>query len=144
MIEEIEQCLLSHLGVRKTEDKGNLFFYCDPKTKIPFASIVVNDRYDQFSKLGRDGVFRLNLALSKGKFLELFPRPTGHHSEPLPVHDYTAVDRLMPHPEYGRMWWVCILNPSASRFAEIRALIADAYEFAIEKYDRVRRAAQQT
>ncbi len=30
------------------------------------------------------------------------------------------VDRLLPHPVYGRMHWVCVLNPSAATFESLR------------------------
>ena len=31
-------------------------------------------------------------------------------------HDFTALDRIMPHPVYGKMYWVCVLNPSDETF----------------------------
>ena len=38
-------------------------------------------------------------------------------AEPSP--DYTALDRVLPHPDYAKQLWVAILNPSESTFGEI-------------------------
>jgi len=32
----------------------------------------------------------------------------------------TALDQLMPHPVYGRMFWVCVLNPSDVTFQKVQ------------------------
>jgi len=34
----------------------------------------------------------------------------------------------MPHPVYGKMYWVCVLNPSAETFETVKGLLAEAYE----------------
>lgn len=34
----------------------------------------------------------------------------------------------MPHPVYGRMHWICVLNPSEATFEKIKPLLAQAYE----------------
>ena len=47
------------------------------------------------------------------------------------------MDKLMPHPVYGRMYWVCVLNPSESTFETIRPLLDEAYEIAVKKYERL-------
>lgn len=35
------------------------------------------------------------------------------------VYDFTALDQIMPHPVYGKMFWVCVLNPSAATFQSL-------------------------
>src|SRR5882724_2514015 len=78
----------------------NSFFYYSPEHTIPektfpFITLVTNDLYDQVSELNRPGVYRLNVGLSKARFVSLFG------SEAPPAEDFTALDRLMPHPIYG-------------------------------------------
>jgi hypothetical protein len=81
---------------------GDRFIYDDPERilegteKFPFATIVIKDfpGWNEASDLNRDGVFRLNLGVAKATFDDLFP--TGA------VADYTALDKLLPHPVYAK------------------------------------------
>jgi predicted DNA-binding protein (MmcQ/YjbR family) len=56
-------------------------------------------------------------------------------------HDFTALDRLMPHPVYGRNHWVCVLNPSEATFETLKPLLEEAYDRAVERYTRSGRDA---
>ncbi len=116
------------------EASGGTFFFTDPEQKFPFATLVTGDEYDQASNLNRPGVFRLNVGVSKQTFAALFGgAPPGEGG-----YDYTALDRILPHPVYGRMYWVCVLNPSAATFETVRGLLAEAYEAGLRQ--RARRA----
>ncbi len=42
----------------------------------------------------------------------------------------------MPHPVYGRQYWVCVINPSVATFAALQPLIAEAYALAVAKYEQ--------
>ena len=43
--------------------------------------------------------------------------------------DYAALDRILPHPVYGKELWVCVLNPSRRTFEEqVNPLVAESYE----------------
>ena len=56
---------------------------------------------------------------------ETFERLVGSKSDP----DYTAFDRILPHPVYAKQRWIAILNPSRRTFDEVvKPLIAEAYE----------------
>ena len=56
--------------------------------------------------------------------------------------DYTAFDRVMPHPVYGTQHWVCILNPSDATFDKIvKPLLDEAHERVARGYRKV--AAEQ-
>ena len=107
------------------------FYFYNPEDglpkdhRFPFATLVTTDEHDQFSDLNRPGVFRLNVGVSKQAFQSLF----GSASE---GHDFTALDRLMPHPVYGKMYWVCVLNPD-NTFEAVKPLLAEAYEMAVRK-----------
>ena len=112
---------------------GGAFFFTDPERKLPFATLVTSDEYDRASDLGRPGVFRLNVGVSKQTFAALFgaPPPGGEGG-----YDYTALDRILPHPVYGKMYWVCVLNPSETTFQAVRPLLAEAYELAVARSAR--------
>jgi Family of unknown function (DUF6194) len=98
------------------------FFSLDPIRHFPsIATIVTTDDHDQASDLSRPGVYRLNIGLGRTTFLRLFPNPKAEH-------DFTALDRLMPHPVYGAQNWVCVLNPSERTFEEVvMPLLDEAY-----------------
>jgi hypothetical protein len=70
-------------------------------------------------------VFRLNIGLSRESYRSLFLEEGSC--------DFTALDELMPHPVYGRMHWVCVLNPSEATFERLKPLLADAYELAVRR-----------
>jgi Family of unknown function (DUF6194) len=138
-------------GVDVVTDSGNSFFFYNPDSNIPpdhrfpFVTLVTSDLYDQFSNLNRPSVFRLNIGISKQTFRSLFGEfslPTGRDSaeisgENTRGYGFTALDQVMPHPVYGRMYWVCVLNPSDETFeTNVRQLLAEAYDMAVSKYKR--------
>ncbi len=51
-------------------------------------------------------------------------------------YDFTALDRLMPHPVYGRNHFVCVLNPSDSTFESIKPLLEEAHGIAMGRVER--------
>ena len=126
--------------IHVVSSEGNSFIFFGPAegadNKFPFATLVTNDDYDQASNLTRPGVFRLNIGVGKATFLELFgekvPR-AGADGIIESGFDYAALDRLMPHPVYGNMFWVCVLNPGAATFERVKPLLAEAYNAASEK-----------
>ena len=115
---------------------GGGFFFTDPERKFPFATLVTSDEYDRASDLSRPGVFRLNIGVSKRTFGAMFGAAPASGGEG--GYDYTALDRIMPHPVYGKMYWVCVLNPGAETFETVRKLLAEAYETG--RRQRARRA----
>lgn len=108
---------------------GNTFFFCGAERMMPFATLVTNDLYDQVSNLNRPGVFRLNMGVSKETFMAKLGTAEADH-------DFTALDKLMPHPAYGQMFWVCVLNPGAATAETVRALLAEAYALAEKRHKR--------
>ncbi|MFL5733710.1 MAG: DUF6194 family protein [Chloroflexia bacterium] len=141
-------------GVDVVDDSGNSFFFYNPDPDVPpdhnfpFATLVTSDIYDQFSDLNRPSVFRLNIGIGKETFRSLFGKPnlpsdrdsaveSGDNSSDPTDYDFTALDKVMPHPVYGRQYWVCVLNPSDETFeTKVRPLLAEAHELAVSKYDR--------
>jgi hypothetical protein len=102
----------------------NTFFFHDGDNKFPFATIVTKDNdFDSASQLNRPGVFRLNVGLGKETFRTLF-------GEAPDAADHAALDTLMPHPVYAKMYWVSVINPSAKTFEAVKPLIAEALSLA--------------
>ena len=150
---EISQYITETLeGVDFVTNAGNSFFFYNPDTNVPpdhrfpFVTLVMNDQYDQFSNLDRPSIFRLNIGISKQTFRSLFgdsARSSGKDGaetsdENLSNYDFTALDQVMPHPLYGRMYWVCVLNPSEETFkAKVQQLLVEAYDIAVSKYKRL-------
>ena len=116
-------------NVKQVVSEGNSFFFYGSDHKMPFTTIMANSKYDQNSNLDRDGIFRLNLGLSKSTYLSLFPSSP----ESTKSYDYTTLDRLMPHPEYNQMFWICVLNPSPTTFQTVKPLLAEAYDLAANR-----------
>lgn len=105
----------------------NTFFFHGTDNKFPFATIVTKDHEsDSASKLDRPGVFRLNVGVGKETFRALF----GELDDNAAAIDYAALDTLMPHPVYGKMYWVSVLNPSAKTFEMVKPLIAESLALA--------------
>lgn len=129
-----------------TQGNGT-YFSCDREKHWPnFATLVTSDEFDgemdekgtwiprSFSDLARPGVYRLNIGLSKTTFETAVAGVT----DP----DYTAFDRVMPHPVYGTQHWVCILNPSEATFDKVvKPLLDEAHERVARGYRKV--AAEQ-
>jgi hypothetical protein len=139
--EEISKYIVGTFeGVETAMDGDNVFFFFGPERMFPFATLSANDAYDQASDLNRPGVFRLNMGVSKETFRALFGTPgpasdTGEKADS--EYDYKALNRLMPHPIYGRQYWVCILTPSDTTFQEsVRPLLAEAYEKDVRKHTK--------
>jgi len=137
-------------GVDVVVASGDSFFFYNPDSNLPpdhrfpFVTIVTSDIYDQFSNLNRPSVFRLNIGIGKQTFRSLFGLPklpsgrdsAAESSDNSSDYDFTALD-LMPHPVYGRMYWVCVLNPSDETFEmKVRPRLTEAYELAVRKYNR--------
>lgn len=120
---------------------GDTFFIYDPdrnlepKQQMPFATIVTKDYPgDRASNLDRPGVYRLNIGAGRQTFTDLFGSKPGNDSGSADAeYDYAELDRLLPHPVYAAMHWVCVLNPSESTFQSIEPMLAEAYSLAASR-----------
>ncbi len=141
--EAISQYLLAHFeGLKKMAAWGETSFFYNPDGLAPrgtyFCTIKEkNGDNDQASALDRDNVFRLNFGLSKKTFLTLFstipkrPNKGGIIEGP---YDFTQLDLPTPHPIYGWMCWVAILNPSPITFEKLTPLIEESYQLVQAKH----------
>jgi hypothetical protein len=51
-------------------------------------------------------------------------------------HDLTALDVIMPHPDYAKQYFICVLSPGEATFERVRVLLAEAYEIAVRRFNR--------
>lgn len=109
----------------------NMFFYRSDR-KLSFATMISSDYdYDNVSNLNRPGVYRLNIGVSKQTFQSLF----GTDEVNVKDYDFTALDVIMPHPEYAQYHFICVLSPSEETFERVRPLLAEAYDIAVRRYN---------
>ena len=110
---------------------GGTFFSCNEESWPNFATIATTDAFDDASDLDRDGVFRLNVSVTGRTF--------DRHVDPAVQPDYTALDRILPHPVYAAQHWLSILNPSAASFETVvKPLLDEAHGIVSSREARIR------
>lgn len=120
-------------GVETSTAFGYTFFFYQSERKLPFATLASSDNeYESISNLDRPGVYRLNIGVSKPTFQSLF----GAAKVDVSSYDFTALDVIMPHPDYAPQNFICVLSPSEATFERIRPLLAEAYEIAVRRFAR--------
>lgn len=119
--------------VETTDAFGYTFFFYRDDHMLPFATLATADNeHDRVSNLDRPGVYRLNVGVSRETFQHLF----GVDAPSSPAYDYTALDQLMPHPDYAAQSFLCVLSPSPATFVQLRTLLAEAHALAVARYYR--------
>ncbi len=129
-------------GVVVTSAEGATSFAYDPdrvpSAAVYFATLKSRDEpNDDVSQLDRPAVFRLNIALPVEDFQRLFgppPPPPGDDGLVETRHDFSALDRLLPHPVYAYLAWACVVSPSAATLETMKPLLARAYALAQARY----------
>jgi hypothetical protein len=129
---ELTQYLLTTFAnVETSEAYGYTFFFYGADRLMPFATLARQDaEYDNVSNLDRPGVYRLNIGVSRAAYAALFgppPPPPGSSGIVDTGHDFSALDQLMPHPNYAPQTWICVLNPGAETWERVKPLLAEAY-----------------
>lgn len=121
------------VNVETTENFGYTFFFYSDDHMLSFATLASSDNeYDRVSNLDRPGVFRLNIGVSRQTFQSLF----GTNKVDISSYDFTALDTIMPHPEYAPQSFICVLSPSDATFQKLRPFLAEAYDIARTRYAR--------
>jgi len=120
-------------NVETTVNLGYTFFFYRDDHMHAFATIAsTGNEYEKISNLDRPGVYRLNIGLRRETFQALF----GKGKIDLSPYDFTALDTIMPHPEYSSQHFICVLSPGEATFERIRPLLAEAYDVALKRYDK--------
>jgi len=89
------------------------------------------------SDIDRKDVFRLNFAISRQTFIRMFADVPKRPEKGTCIegqYDFTALDRLTPHPVYGWMTWVSIVNPSETTWKNMIPLLDESYERSCKRY----------
>lgn len=129
----VEYITTNFPDVETSENFGYTFFFYKSDHILPFATIASSDNeYEQISKLDRPGVYRLNIGVSRETFRSLF----GAEKVDVSNYDFTALDVIMPHPDYAPQNFICVLSPSEKTFEQVRDLLAEAYDIAVRRYNR--------
>ncbi|GAB7036713.1 DUF6194 family protein [Catenuloplanes niger JCM 9533] len=119
---------------------GDAFFYHSPDGTVPttvqpFATIVTKDYLDDTSsRLDRPDAFRVNVHVPKEDFARLTghaPRDAGRVSA-----DPSEPDTVFPHPVYGTMGWLSIVNPGPRTAGTVRELLRTAHGVARSRHER--------
>ena len=118
-------------NVQREENFGYSFFFVGDDHRLPFVTFTNSDNdYDNVSNLNREGVFRINIGVSKETFNNLIG-PT--NAEDI---DYSVLDVFLPHPDYARQHFICILNPVGDNVEETKRLIVEAHSIAEARFQR--------
>lgn len=138
-----EQYILSNYqGVIVTDAYAERSFFYNPDGLLPkgiyFATLKNrNGANDKASNLDREGVFRLNIGISKSSYEKLFGTKPARPQKGGTVqtgHDFTKLGELTPHPIYAWLHWVAILNPPDEHLAFVKELLDESYQQAQKKY----------
>ena len=127
-------------GVETTEAFGYTFFFVGSDRMLPFATIAhADNEHDRVSNLDREGVYRLNLGVSRETYRSIFgPHPPRLGADGVLETGYvfTMLDRILPHPHYAPQSWICVLSPSDETFQAVQPLLAEAYDRAVARAAR--------
>ena len=140
----IEALLERFPGTVAVDAWGETSLFYNPGRMLPrgvyFATVKEKDgENDRASKIDREGVFRFNVGTSKPLFLERFGPPPPRPGKGQAIEgewDFTKLDTITPHPVYGWMSWVSVLNPSAQTLEEMDDMIEAAFLKAKTAFDK--------
>ncbi len=125
-------------GVETQVNLGYTFFFYRSERIVAFATIAsTGNEYETISDLDRPGVYRLNIGVSRETFEALFGPA---NKLDLSKYDFTALDVIMPHPDYARQHFICVLSPGDATFEKVRGYLAEAYDIAAQKFARRNKA----
>jgi Family of unknown function (DUF6194) len=118
---------------------GDLFFYYAPDDVVPksqpFATIVTKDYPDdRGSRLDRPGTFRLNVGAGAAEFQKW----TGREPREPAVDsiDPSTPDVVFPHPVYGSLGWLSVVNPGPRTATAVQDLLRTAHHLARTRFQR--------
>ncbi|MFK0255221.1 DUF6194 family protein [Streptomyces sp. NPDC090445] len=118
---------------------GDAFFYYAPDGRVPhhvqpYGTIVTKDQPgDTASDLDPPGRWRVNVHVDRAAFREL----TGEDPRSLDrPRDHTAADSVMPHPVYGAVGWISVVNPGERTTGTVLRLLRSAHDAARARFER--------
>lgn len=140
--EILKYCLDNFDGTVLVESWGEKGIFYNPQCKLKRGVYILTAKEkdgenDKSSLLDRENIYRINFGVKKKTFLQMFGELPKRPAKGGVVHmdfDFSALDKVMPHPVYAWMGWLCVLNPSENTFKQLKPLIREAYEYAKEKF----------
>ena len=144
----IEALLDRFPGTIAIDAWGETSLFYNPGRMLPrgvyFATVKEKDgENDRASKIDREGLFRFNVGTSKPLFLERFGPPPPRPGKGQAIEgewDFTKLNTITPHPVYGWMSWVSVLNPSAQTLEGMDDMIEAAFLKAKTAFDKKTKA----
>lgn len=134
---DVEAFVVARENVQREEAYGYTFFFVGDDHRLPFVTLAdADNEYDDVSNLDREGVFRINIGVSKATFASLVGDGAGQEAGEI---DYSVLNVFLPHPEYAKQYFVCILNPAGENVEVTQQLIVEAHEVAAARLQRARR-----
>lgn len=128
---QVEEVIMRLENVQQEDNFGYTFFFVGDDHRLPFVTIGHSDNeFDAVSRLDRDGVFRINIGVSRQTFDVLL----GDYDDE--VIDYSVLDVFLPHPHYAKQNFVSILNPTGDNVDVTRKLILEAHQIAETRFHR--------
>jgi hypothetical protein len=144
VVKDLSEYILSNFeDVYEIDSWGEKSYFYNPGKVKPRGSYFCTMKEkdgdnDKASGLDREDVFRFNFGVSKEVFKELFseiPARPGKGGIIEGLYNFTEIDILTPHPIYGWMCWIAILNPSQESFNSLQSLLKESYGRIKKKHD---------
>ena len=105
-----------------------------PRNVQPYGTVVTKDYPDDIgSDLDPPDRWRVNVHVDSKSFVELVGEEPRSLSRP---RDHAAADVVNPHPVYGALSWICVVNPGERTAATVLKLLQDAHGAARLRYER--------
>lgn len=115
---------------------GDVFFYFSPDGTVPpgqpFATVITKDYPDEPAWQRATGSIRVNIHVGARVFADLLGHLPGEGSGP----DPTAVDVVMPHPAYGELGWISVVDPGTRTRQIVTEQLEAAYQAARLRRER--------
>ena len=133
---EVEEFVANLDNVEREEAYGYIFYFVGDDHRLPFVTIGHSDNdFDKVSDLNREGIFRINIGVSKESFESLLADSSSENI------DYSVLDVFLPHPHYAKQHFVCILNPTQENVEVTKQLMVEAHSIAASRL--LRRSRRQ-
>ena len=130
--QQVDKFVSSLPSVESSEAFGYHNYFYGGELRIPFLRIANSESmYEERSNLKRKGVFRVDLSVRGETFRKFF----SSNDINVDALDYTQLNQFMPHPEFWRQNFLCILNPAGPNKARLEHLIREAYELSKWRYE---------
>lgn len=140
--EILKYCTENLNGVVLVESWGERGIFYNPGGRLKRGVYVLtvkekDGENDRSSRLDRENTYRVNIGVYKSTFERLFgalpKRPPKGGVVDMDC-DFSEYDRILPHPVYAWMGWICAVNPSEKTLGELEPYIREAYEYAKQKF----------